>query len=199
MDLTDISPESYIDVLAVLNKAPTSLQPISHTEIHLFSYLGCVISLFKGNPINSWGYKFSISSNGYPFSHNINEAIRNLFSRNYLIMDENGYYLKTKALINEFHLMSQIKESWPERISCINTSLECALALPIGSIKSAIEQSPGIDLKYKLNQRGELLEEDDIGNLYNEYSVIREALGYDSIELLSPAVIWLSARIMKGV
>ncbi|BCZ60740.1 hypothetical protein SL269_05240 [Klebsiella aerogenes] len=43
-----------------------------------------------------------------------------------------------------------------------------------------------------------MLEEDDIDLLYKEYEVISELIGKENKDLLSPAVIWLSARVMRS-
>ncbi|MDF3721762.1 hypothetical protein P3S49_25880, partial [Enterobacter hormaechei] len=67
-----------------------------------------------------------------------------------------------------------------------------------GAIRYAIKDTPGFILNKTISQAALLLEEDDIDLLYKEYEVISELIGKENKDLLSPAVIWLSARVMRS-
>lgn len=87
--------------------------------------------------------------------------------------------------------------SWADRRQWLRAATQCALALPVGSIRHAIGQTPGLGASVRLGQRRLLLQADDIDLLYEEYGIVSSVLGDDVKDLLSPAVIWLSARIMR--
>ena len=87
--------------------------------------------------------------------------------------------------------------SWMDRRMWLRAATQSALALPVGSIRHAIGQSPGLAASIRLGQRRHLLQADDIDLLYEEYRIVRSVLGADVKDLLSPAVIWLSARILR--
>lgn len=87
--------------------------------------------------------------------------------------------------------------SWVDRRHWLRAATQCALALPVGSIRHAIGQSPGLFASVRLGQRRLLLQADDIELLYKEYGIVSSVLGVDVKDLLSPAVIWLSARILR--
>ena len=53
---SEIVPMAYGDALIIASDAPPSILPMSVGEMHLFSYLGCVLALFKGKAIGEWGY-----------------------------------------------------------------------------------------------------------------------------------------------
>ncbi|HBX9142971.1 hypothetical protein [Klebsiella pneumoniae] len=55
-----------------------------------------------------------------------------------------------------------------------------------------------MSLSTSLAQAAPLLDdEDNIDILYEEYDVISKMIGKENKDLLSPAVIWLSARVMR--
>lgn len=193
----EISPEAYCDAMFILNDAPKSVVPITVVEMHLFSYLGCILALFKGKPVGDWGYSYAITSDGFPFSAQFENARRALITRGLANVEQDGTLdPQYPELAQELELINSIG-SWDERRNCIRAATECAVALPVGSIRYAVEQSPGFSTPLKLGQRHQLLEEEDVTLLYDEFNVINNALGEVTDDLLSPAVIWLSARVLR--
>jgi hypothetical protein len=197
MDNIDITPEAYYDILVLMTDAPTSVLPLSYIEIHLFSYLSCVLALSQGQAIEEWGYKYSVTTGGIPFSVELDNCLKHIENTGCIYQDANGLFNRNDNILeNEISILSEIK-SWGNRRYYLKAAVECALALPIGSIRGAISTSPGMDLSVRLQQSAELLESDDIDKLYNEYQIITSILGHDFKDLLSPAVMWLSARIIQ--
>jgi hypothetical protein len=49
----------------------------------------------------------------------------------------------------------------------------------------------------KLGRSSKLLDRDDVTLLYDEYKFVRAVLGADAEDKLAPAVLWLSARILR--
>ncbi len=193
----EISPEAYCDAICILSDAPLSLKPMSIIELHLFSYLGCVLALFDGHALGDLGYEYAVTSEGFPFSVKLEEARKHLVSRGLISLDDHGYMLPVRPhLDTELDLILSI-ESLSLRRSWFRTATECALALPIGSIRYAIGQSPGMSASVPLGQRNNLLGVDDVELLYDEYGIVQDALGNQAQELLSPAVLWLSARVLS--
>jgi hypothetical protein len=194
--VSEIVPEAYVDGLCIMSEAPASIVPMSVKEYHLYSYLGCVLALFKGAPIADWGYQFAITSEGFPFSAQLDEARRILCSSGLIETDDQGLMkAKPGELTDELETLLEVG-SWSLRRMCLSTATECALALPIGSIRQAINRSPGVAPSFLLGQRKQLLEPVDTAQLYEEYKAINSILGANAEDLLSPAVIWLTARIL---
>ncbi|MDW2665783.1 hypothetical protein RYZ56_22695 [Enterobacter hormaechei] len=196
--MDSFSPKSYYDSLLIMDELPESLRPISFIEYHLFSYLGCDLALFQGNAVSNWGYSYTVTENGFPFSRDLQNSIDMLEKKGFIFVDENGLFspnpeLVTKEIEN-FYFVDEI----PKRRELIKTSLECALSIPPGAIRYAIKDTPGFILNKTISQAALLLEEDDIDLLYKEYEVISELIGKENKDLLSPAVIWLSARVMRS-
>jgi len=193
----EIIPESYYDCLITMSSLPDSLSPVSFIELHLFSYLGCVLALFKGNSVSEWGYHYSVTSGGFPYSDALTDSLDYLERRGFIEKDSAGLYVANKKLIEiELNKLSYLKEI-PLRKEFIQTAINCALTFPTGSIRNAIQHSPGFALNVQIRQTNALLDSLDVELLYDEYKVISGLLGIGNKDLLSPAVIWLSARILR--
>lgn len=195
--MTDIVPEAYFDALAIIGDAPASTMPMTVIETHLYAYLGCILGLFKGQAIGDWGYPFAVTSEGFPFSVQFENARSMVVARG--LADEDGEGMLTTR---HDEMSAEIASlltfgSWSDRRLWLRAATQCALALPVGSIRHAISQTPGVATSVRLGQRRQLLQADDIDLLYGEYQIVSSVLGTDVHDLLSPAVIWLSARILR--
>jgi hypothetical protein len=195
--VSEIVPEAYLDGLVIMNDAPSSVMPMSVNEMHLYSYLGCIFALFKGKPVAEWGYAYAITSEGFPFSAEFDQAREMLCSAGLIESDDQGLMRpRPKELATELDTVLSLGP-WALRRPWLRAATECPLALPIGLIRHAVSRSPGVAPSYFLGQRGRLLEPADATLLYEEYEIVASVLGADAKDVLSPAVIWLSARILR--
>ena len=190
-----VLPEAYFDVATLLNSLKRSLLPMPIIEAHLLSYIACVIALWNGKAISDWGYSFALTSEGFPFSTKFDEARSVLISSGHIMLDDNGDMVPQPSLPEVLSSMF-FDDRWNIRRSYIEAAAKSALSFPSGSIRYAIAQSPGFGSAFELGQNSELLNEYDIEDIYEEYSVIMSTLHGKDVDLLSPAVIWLSARIL---
>jgi hypothetical protein len=193
----DIIPEAYFDAVAIAADAPASVMPMTVIEAHLYAYLGCILGLFKGQAVGDWGYPFAVTSEGFPFSVQFETARSVVVARG--LVDEDGAGMMTarrEEVAAEIDSLLTLG-SWANRRQWLRAATQCALALPVGSIRHAIGQTPGLAASVRLGQRRLLLQADDIELLYEEYGIVSSVLGAEVKDLLSPAVIWLSARILR--
>lgn len=193
----DIIPEAYFDAVAIMADAPASVMPMTVIEVHLYAYLGCILGLFKGQAVGDWGYPFAVTSEGFPFSVQLENARSVIVARGLVEEDGEGMMAARRdELAAEIDSLLTLG-SWGDRRLWLRVATQCALALPVGSIRHAISQTPGLAASVRLGQRRQLLQADDIDLLYEEYKIVSSVLGADVKDLLSPAVIWLSARILR--
>lgn len=195
---SEFSPEAYCDVVTILVDAPASLMPMSIIELHLFSYLGSILSLFQGCPLGDLGYSYVVTSDGFPFSVQLEDARSLLVGNGSIIIDDQGYMLPRMPEMRVEYDKLLTLDSLSERRALFNAATQCALALPVGSIRHAISQSPGMASAIDMQRRSDLFNPDDVSLLYDEYRVVSSVLNPESRDILSPAVIWLSARVMRG-
>lgn len=194
----DISPEAYGDCLAIVAMAPKSVLPVSVIEMHLFAYLGCILALFGGRPAAEWGYRFALTKDGFPFSPKFEEARHTVVDRGLLVVHPDATVSGNEPdLLKEVGLLMELA-SFSQRRDWFKTATECTLALPLGSIRYALENLPSIRAATRLNQNHPLLQQSEVDQLYEEYAFISGALEENSVDPLSPAVIWLSARLLES-
>lgn len=194
----DVSPDAYFDVIALLGDAPRSVLPMTIFELHLYAYLACILGLFRGSPTASWGYIFAVTSEGVPFSAELEEARRLLTARSWVSESAEGYIApQADALPAELEELSSL--SGPRRRrEYLKVATRCALSLPIGAVRQAVGASPGLAAAAALGQKRLLLQEQDVLVLHDEYEAVCAALETGPRSLLAPAVLWLSARVLRG-
>ena len=185
------------DVVFLVGLTPSSLAPISIAEVHLYAYLANLISLNGGMPIAEWGYKFSVTSEGFPFAHELERARQNLVARSIIYEDDQGLWAEEELLGAEVTFLESLRQS-RRRKDSLSNALVCALSLPQGAVRDAINQSPGVALSLRLRQATVLLREKDLEELYEEFALIKKVLGPESEDVLQPAVVWLSGRVIAG-
>ena len=194
----EILPEAYGDCLAVVAKAPKSILPVAIIEMHLFSYLACILALFNGKPISDWGYRFSLTKEGFPFSRQLEEARKRIVEVGLLTVCSDAKILPEEPRFSdEIELLSNLV-SFTERCEWIKTATECTLVLPLGSIRYALENIPSVRTAVQLQQNKVLLQESEKNQLYEEYEFILEAFQDGINDPLSPAVTWLSSKLIES-
>jgi hypothetical protein len=196
--MREISPEAYLDALIILNDSPKSTIQMTVIEMHLLSYLGCILALFQGSPIGDWGYSYAITTEGFPFSAELECARNNLELRGLVSLSNEGLLQTTQPNGSQELSFILNSGSWDKRRAWIKAATECTLAIPLGLIRYAIGNSPGMATPNRLGQNKKLLDSYDVESLYDEYKIVNEVLGKDAKDLLSPTVIWLSARILQN-
>lgn len=193
----DIIPEAYFDAVTIVGDAPVSTLPMTVIEAHLFAYLGCVLGLFQGQPVGDWGYPFAVTSEGFPYSVPFNDALESLLVRGILDQAGDGMLSVDSAAAQAEISKLLTFGPWSSRREWLKVATGCALTMPVGAIRHAITQTPGMSSAVRLGQRGHLLQQHDTELLYGEYKIVSSVLGEDAHDLLSPAVLWLSARILR--
>ena len=61
-----IESAALTDVVFLVDLAPSSLAPISVSEMHLYAYLANLVALNNGVPVSDWGYAFSLTTESAP-------------------------------------------------------------------------------------------------------------------------------------
>ena len=186
------------DVAFLVSLAPSSMAPISIAELHLYAYLANIVALSKGLPVSDWGYAFSLTTEGFPFSHELDVARKHLCRRS-IIQEEDYLLLPDKDLLDsETNVLDRLTQS-VRRKEWLGDALVCALHLPRGSVRDAINHSPGVAKSLRDRKASALLRDADTHEIYNELSLINDLLGSHQIDSVQSIVIWLSARIILEV
>ena len=186
------------DVVFLVGVAPSSLAPVSIAEMHLYAYLANLVALACGVPVSDWGYGFSVTAEGFPFAHDLENAKENLVRRSIVREDGGGIWPGDDLFEAEIGVLDQLVQS-SRRKAWLGDAFACALQLPRGAIRDAINHSPGVATSLRDRRAAALLREAEVEEIYGEFALIREVLGPEAEDLLQPVVVWLSARVMaKG-
>lgn len=194
-----LKPEPYFDAAYLMHEVKASLLPFSAIESHLHAYLACIIALWRGNAVGDWGYSFALTTEGFPFSPDFEQARTQLIKRDCVSLDDDGDMIPNQEVLSKELSMLFTETRWQDRGLFVSAAADCALMLPGGSIRYAIGKTPGFGSAFELGQNSPLLTDFDTENIYKEYGIIASALEGGEIDLLSPAVIWLSAHILQEV
>jgi len=184
------NPNAYYDCLAICANLEKYMGNASLTEIHLFAYLSCLLSLFKEHPVSMWGYSFSVTSTSYPYSVDIDEEIVNLVNSDCLYRDNN--FLKVTELGKEQYKVLSSLSQYAERELFIKGSCSTTLALPVGFVRKAVSQESEITNAVALDQRSLLLGEGAINDIHRQFSTLSSIIGVDTKEMIVPSVLWLT-------
>lgn len=194
-DAAATSPEAYYDTLIIVTSTPPSVAPLSSQEVHLFGYLACTLALLKGRPVADWGYKFALTSEGRPYSYEIDRALWAMVTSGAVVRDDGNGLLEVRQAVAQRQLdlygglaMLGERQEWSR------VAIECALALPVGTIRRAMLSQPGVAQAVELLRRRELMRDDDVTRIHADSARIRELVGVTD-DLLAPAIAWLALRL----
>lgn len=185
-----INPFAIYDTLFVGQKLQKYIGDFSPSEVQLFCYFSCLLSLYEGNPTSFWGYKFIKNNLGVPLSIDIDEAL-NCLLRTDEIKNENNYYKITNEGNSKCELLSELNR-FHNRKKYLNAACESLLALPLVYIRNSINMEPIVKVANNSTVRT-LVDEDNgaIALLYEQFELLKDAINSRDTDLFVPAVTWL--------
>jgi len=186
-----MNPAATFDVLAIHGHLRRSIGPISRSELHLFAYLGCLLSLYDRMPASEWRYPFAATQSGAPFSADLDSAFRDALLDGVISVDVNPE-------------LSQLTTEGDEELADLSTLLTmkardryleaaCAtsLMLPVSMAREAVGSDARIKSAATLQTTRALLTSDWYTDIHSQFDALRSAVGDASIDLLAPAVVWV--------
>jgi hypothetical protein len=192
-----VNPEATYDSLFIVERLETSLHGVTEGETHLFAYLASLLGLFQGAPLAEWGYKFTRTNWGAPFSREIAEALEELtFSSQLRIESQDA--VAPMACTEEGKALAAALDELElcrARRPFLEAACSSAGALPVSAIRQAIRSEP--TLKSATGHAGpqELLAGPSLELLYEQFGALRAVLGDAVSDLLVPSSVWLSYLI----
>ena len=185
-----INPFAIYDTLFVGNKLQRYIGDFNSSEVQLFCYFSCLLSLYEGNPTSFWGYKFIKNDLGVPLSTEVYTALDCLLVNNELEKADN-YYKITSEGKSKCEVLSEFGR-FENRNKYLQASCESLLALPIGYIRNSINSEPIVRAANNSTVRTLVDEENGaIALLYEQFELLKEAIDTNDSDLFVPAVTWL--------
>ncbi|KQZ73829.1 hypothetical protein ASE06_15985 [Sphingopyxis sp. Root214] len=197
MAIPILSIEAYFDCLSIAAGVPSSVAPASTRELHLLGYLARLLALFEGEPLADWGYAFALTSRGFPHSAAFEIARIELAGEGHIEQCEPETFVATARGRDE--LMELMGLSFlASRSRWLNAAADCSLALPMGSIRYALTSRNDLLGSGGSGQPRELVTPAYLDRVHSERTLIEDALGGESADLLAPAVAWLSIYVLEA-
>lgn len=180
---------AFFDSLSIAQHLEPALGSAARGELHLFSYLACILFLIDENPVSDWEYAFAATGSGTPFSWELNEAIDQSQRAGLLELHDTAFEITERGTA-ELGELRQIS-SLADREKYLEASCASSLAIPAGLIRRAISNEPRIAASRLLNSRRALLDETTLESLYEYFDALRKAVGEGQEDLLAPAIVWV--------
>jgi hypothetical protein len=184
------NPYAYFDCLSICGQLQRRFGNASAGEIHLFAYFSCLLSLYKKFDVSWWGYSFSVTANGYPFSADVSEELSGLTDRN-CIANKNDYLEMTGPGKKEYEVLRKFSQN-KNRELFIEGACSTTLVMPVGVVRKAITLGPEIRGAVQLGQSTLLLGEGEVKDIYQQFSTLSSVIGVDTTEIMIPAIVWLT-------
>lgn len=187
-----LNPFAFYDTLALSNSLQGILGNCVRSEIHLFSYLSCLLSLYKKNPIADWGYSFAGTYYSSPFSMEIEDAINFSISYGY-ITEANQYINISEHGLIEYKKLSILKQNI-QRERFLSGASSSTLAIPVNALRESLGSEPGLKASSHQISPRLLLDESNpsLVLLYDQFQALSKTIGIDLVDLMVPAVLWLT-------
>ncbi len=189
-----MKPESHFDVLAIMDAVTTHVGSVSRAEVHMFAYLGCLMSLYRQRPVAEWGYAFGVTSHSYPYSGELDTAVDELYGAGGLAFDDAAdapTLVMTTSGRQRWSLLRSLTQ-YTDRGRVLDAVCASVLALPLGRIRHAVSNDPEIATAAELKHERLLMTEDFIPLLHQQFDALARNVGRAEVDLFVPAVIWLS-------
>jgi hypothetical protein len=191
-----LNPEATFDSLFLADRLQRETGSFTVPELHLFAYLACLLWLYRKRAVTDWGYPFVGTELGAPFSQDIDDAVKLLLERGYLLRIQERLFMSKIAgkSLEEFGNLDLNQD----RGECLRAACASTAAFSIGMVGSALSQEPDLKRARTTPLNRVLLEDSARDQLYTQFDCLRSALRSDAIQfqdedLRMPAVLWLAA------
>lgn len=191
------SPEAIFDTLFIGQKLQCKIEDFSQYEIQFFSYFSCLLSMYEGNSADDWKYSFVKTDYGSPYSVDISSAIQTLLGSEKLKPIENSkdYFSITEQGLEFLNFQNEFASIFSDRKKYLTTACDTISLIPLGLMKEAIGNEPGLySAKNSLSKKG-LLESSSPATrvLYSQFRDLKLAIGDNYKDLIVPAIVWLES------
>lgn len=183
-------PEPVYDALYVSNALQRQLGNAARGEVHLFTYLACLLAVYSHRPTADWTYDFAGTMSGAPFSTELDAAIDDCILSG-LLSSRDDLLILTAVGQQELSELSNVSFcSW--RTIYLEASCCSTLMAPVGTVRNALSQEPNLKPVSLLRVSRRLLDKPGLELLYEQFAALHQAIGKDTRDLFVPATVWLA-------
>jgi len=188
--VSEIALAAY-DSLQLTSNIARSADGASEGELHTLAYLSCLLAVFDGKRPVWWGYPFTATRAGAPFSHALRQAIQEEQRAGLLVLHDRVLLLSEAGNVELAAITPLILNRRRQRY--LEAASATALTMPLPSVSDALSFEPGLRRALRFVRTKALLDEAGLALLDDQFSVLEQALDADvEADLLVPAVVWLT-------
>jgi hypothetical protein len=184
-----INSTAYFDALYISMRLQTLLGSVFTGELHLIAYLSCLLGLYESHPISDWGYGFTGTTEGAPYSPAITAASDHM-ERSGTILRRNQIAFVSDRGVAECELLSSMHSN-TTRQRYLEGACSSLLTLPIGIVREALSREPELRSMSIHRTARQLLQGPGLESLYRQFELLRSVLDHSS-DILAPAMVWLT-------
>ncbi|MPY33146.1 hypothetical protein FNH09_18335 [Streptomyces adustus] len=188
--MSQAAPEASFDALFVASELSREGEEVTLSAVQIFIYLACLLGLYDKKPVASWGYKFLSTPASSPWSMELYNAVEWLKSKRLLAADEEKFRL-TPTGKKELELWMSLGR-FSDRVPYLRGATGASAAMPVSSVEEGVSREPHLARAVELDVPQELLEDANLKQVYDQFSVLKATLGSDIPDYMVPAVVWLS-------
>lgn len=189
---------ALFDILFLGKSLQVKNENFTLSEIHILSYLSCLLSIYSGDSSKEWGYIFTKTEYGYPFSNEIKQAVDSLIRDK--LLDSDGSHInvtKDGVFFNDKFLNFNF---YSKRIKYLEASINCLSLTPFGVIRSALFSDPVLT-SAKSKSKSLLLEDNNYSTnlLFEQFKDLKSAINNEYESLVIPALTWMSGNLKHQI
>ncbi|AVS89621.1 hypothetical protein C8238_16415 [Paracidovorax avenae] len=185
-----MTPEAHFDCLHIAATLDAPLGGVTRLDLQRVAFLSCLLSIYMGEPVADWGYKFANTGDGLPFSDKLIHATEFLVAADALV--DRGSSLKItqrgSALLNQLGALELLSPRRP----CLDAATASLLAVPGSVMAEGLQQEPTIAASRLHDSASMLLDSPHIQTLHAHFEALATVFPPGSSDLLSPSVLWLT-------
>lgn len=185
-----MSAEAVYDCMKICACLDKPLVGVSKLEIQRYSFLACILSLFRARPVAEWGYKFARTRFGTPYSRELDQSIEILSNTGRFHVNEGRIHL-TDAGREMFNLLARMENS-KIRDPFLDAACLSALAVPPGIVMRGLDNEPTSQVAAIRPNGGALLEGPALQLLHEHFQGLSNVFPIADSDLVTPSVAWLS-------
>ncbi|MFK0129148.1 hypothetical protein ACIQRZ_02235 [Streptomyces rubiginosohelvolus] len=185
-----VNPDASFDHLFVIGELSKAGQSLNLGEVQIFIYLACMLGLYDGRPVATWGYSFVATPDSSPFSIELLEASDSLIASG-LIATAGEFMTISERGQKELDRWERLTRFAP-RVPYLRGATGAAVAMPLSVVKEGVELEPQLHNARALQHSRHLLDEAGISQIYRHFQVLESSLGKNVPDYMIPAVVWLS-------
>ena len=184
-----MNPFASFDCLGLGTRLQGALGDTSDPELHMFAYLSCLLWLYRGHPVSDWGYSFTGTREGAPFSTDMEHALVELATSGHISDDPNHRVVTPGGS----ELFAELRELTLNRTRepYLEGACSTALAFPPGRVRDALVRQPELKRAHLTGAATQLLDDRTADVMYGQFQQLSQALGVDTHDLMIPATVWV--------